>query len=182
MRNLKTQGIIIKRHNVNEADRIVTMYTRDMGKISLKAAGVRRITSKRASHIELLNYATVSLYKAAGMPVLVEAQMLNSFAQIKNDLQKVGFAYHICELIDGLCPEGQEQAAIFDLFKDTLNELSLMQGDEIVFTIHDFEVELLSLLGFWHKRPASSTELDTHHFIENILERKLKSHRIFVKL
>lgn len=182
MRSFKTEGIVIKRRDFNEADRIITIYTRDMGKISLKAKGVRRITSRRASHIELLNYTQVSLYKASHMPILVEAQMLNSFTQIKNDLGKMGFAYHICELIDGLCPEGQEQGAIFTLFKNTLNELSLTSGDQALFIVHDFEIELLSQLGFWHKNSSESAGLDTHRFIENILERKLKSHRIFEKL
>lgn len=182
MRHLKTEGIIIKRRDFNEADRIITMYTKDLGKLSVKAAGVKRITSRRASHIELLNYTRISLYKKSQMPVLVEAQMINSFTEIKNDLEKTGFAYHICELIDGLCPEGQEQPEIFDLLKNTLNELSLGQGEELFFIVHDFEIELLTLLGFWHKRPDESTELDTHQFIENILERKLKSHRIFSKL
>ncbi len=116
------------------------------------------------------------------MPVLVEAQMINSFTEIKNDLEKMGLAYHICELIEGLCPEGQEQPEIFTLLKNTLNELSMASGEELLFVVHDFEIQLLTKLGFWHKRPDESTELDTHQFIENILERKLKSHRIFSKL
>lgn len=182
MRSFKTEGIVIKRRDFNEADRIITVYTKDMGKISMKATGVRRITSRRASHVELLNYTRVSLYKAHQMPVLVEALTLNSFIQIKNDLQKTGFAYHICELIDGLCPEGQDQPEIFMTLKGILNELSVVQGPEILFKVHDFEVRLLTLLGFWHKTPDASVSLDTHQFIESILERRLKSRRIFEKL
>jgi DNA repair protein RecO (recombination protein O) len=182
VRNLKTEGIIIKRHNFNEADRMVTIYTKDLGKIGVKATGVRRITSRRASHIELLNDVSISLYKKSQTPVLIEAQMINSFSEIKNNLEKMGYAYHICELIDGLCPEGEEQVDIFHLVKNTLNELCLAEKEEVLFIIHDFEIELLTLLGFWHKKPQESTELDTHQFIENILERKLKSRRIFSKL
>jgi len=182
MRSFKTKGIIIKRRDFNEADRMITVYTKELGKISVKARGVRRITSRRASHIELLNYTSLSLYKASQISILDEAQVINSFSEIKNELTKMGFAYHICELIDGLCPEGQEQSQIFTLLKNTLNELSLTDGEELLFVVHDFEIELLTLLGFWHKRPESSRELDTHQFIENILERKLKSHRIFSKL
>lgn len=182
MRSFKTEGIVIKRRDYNEADRIITIYTKDQGKISVKAKGVRRITSRRSSHIELLNHTQVSLYKAHQIPVLVEAQMINSFVEIKNDLQKTGFAYHICELIDGLCPEGQEQYEVFVLLKNTLNQLSLVNSDELVFTIHNFEIELLTLLGFWHDSAQASKDLDTEQFIESILERKLKSNRIFSKL
>lgn len=182
MRSFKTEGIIIKRRDFNEADRILTIYTRDQGKISVKAKGVKRITSRRSSHIELLNHTQISLYKASAIPVLVEAQMINSFAEIKSDFQKTGFAYHICELIDGLCPEGQEQREIFALLKNTLNQLSLVNSDELVFTIHTFEIALLTHLGFWHDTAQASKDLDTEQFIESILERKLKSNRIFSKL
>lgn len=182
MRSFKTKGIIIKRRDFNEADRMITLYTEDFGKLEVKAQGVRRITSRRAPHIELLNYTEVSLYKGSSVTVLVEAQLINSFSEVKNNLNKVGFAYHICELIDGLCPEGELQPQIFSLLKNTLNELALTQGEELLFIVHDFEIQLLTLLGFWHKLPEASRELDTHQFIENILERKLKSHRIFSKL
>jgi len=107
MRNLKVDGIILKRKNVGEADRILTVFTKQFGKLSIKAAGVRKIASRRASHIELLNLVQMGLYKGQGMHVLTEAVSTESFSSIKADLTKVGFAYHICELVDGLCPEGQ---------------------------------------------------------------------------
>lgn len=180
MRNFKTEGIIIKRRNVLEADRIITVFTREHGKLQIKARGVRRITSKRASHIELLNYAQLSLYKGSSLPILVEAQMIESFSDIKNDLNKIGFAYHICELIDGLCPENQEQHQVFDLLKLTLERLAKGEENSLII-IHEFEIDLLSFLGYWHKGKDSSL-IDTQHFIEHILERKLKSHQIFSRL
>src|SRR5579859_2940888 len=121
MRTFTVEGIIIKRRNYKDADRMLTVFTRNYGKIAVKAGGVRKITSRRSSHIELLNHTTLTLYKGNGFPVLTEAQMINSFSEIKDNLIKIGFAYHICELIDGLCPEGQEQASIFALFLTTLH-------------------------------------------------------------
>lgn len=180
MHNLKTEGIIIKRRNFNEADRMITVLTRDFGKLSIKATGVRRITSRRSSHIELLNHTELSLYNGRSMPTLIEAQTINSFPNVKDDLTKTGFAYHICELIDGLCAEEQEQPSVFFLVKRTLERLSSQEDSLLV--IHEFEIELLTLLGFWHKKAEDSKTLDTHHFIENILERKLKSHNIFAKI
>lgn len=180
MRNFKTEGIIIKRRNIHEADRIITVFTREHGKLQIKARGVRRITSKRASHIELLNYAQLSLYKGSSLPVLVEAQMIESFSDIKNDLTKIGFAYHICELIDGLCPENQEQHQVFDLLKLTLERLTKKEENSLII-IHEFEIDLLSFLGYWHKEKNFSS-IDTQQFIEHILERKLKSYQIFSSL
>jgi DNA repair protein RecO (recombination protein O) len=180
MRSYKTEAIIIKRRNFNEADRIITILTRDLGKLQVKAQGVRKITSRRSSHIELLNHSELSLYKGSSMSVLVEAQMLEAYSDIKSDFEKVGFAYHVCELIDGLCPEGQEYRDVFFLLKKTLARISKEQ--DMLLLVHDFEIELLTILGFWHKPAEDSRTLNTQDFIENILERRLKSQKMFARL
>lgn len=161
---------------------MLTIYTLAMGKISVKASGVRRITSRRSSHIELLNDAELSLYKKSYIPILTEVETINNFSEIKNNLEKTGFAYHICELIDGLCPEGEVQPEIFHLLKSTLNEICMEKGKGLLLAIHSFEVQLLTLLGFWHRGSQSSLEFDTRQFIESILEHKLRSQYIFSKV
>jgi DNA repair protein RecO (recombination protein O) len=174
MRNFTTEGVIIKRRNHNDSDRILTVLTKDRGKIQVRAAGVRKISSRRSSHVELLNRTVLNLYKGPVFIVLTEAQVLQTYPELKSDLLKIGFAYHICELIDGLCPEQQEQKAVFRLLCQTLHELT--QGGAPAQIIHDFEIELLILLGYWD-REEPNHNLNTQLFIENILERKLKSKR-----
>lgn len=175
MRNFKEEAIVIKRRNYGEADRMLTIFTKNYGKMSVVAKGVRRITSKRASHIELLNQAVLYIHKGKGMPILGEAQVVSHFEDIKQDLTKVGFAYHLCELIDGLCPDGQENRTVYSLFLNTLKRLE--SENEIAPVIHEFEIELLSLLGFF-SRHQPTQQLNTTSFIENILERRLKSRQI----
>jgi hypothetical protein len=214
MRNFRAEGIIIKRKNYGESDRIITVLTKQYGKMQLKASGVRKITSRRSAHVELLNHSLLSVHKSNAFPILIEAELVHSFSPIKSDLQKVGLAYHLCELVDGLCPEGQEQPQVFELLYSTLTQLagekkyeqeetvntSLSLGDkgestygpsngfaavrdfEMASIIHNFEVDLLRYLGFWHGDVALSQSLDTQYFIEQIIERKLKSKRIFSKM
>ena len=64
MVSLTTEGLIIKRKDFGEADRILTVLTDRFGKISVVAKGVRRITSRRAGNIELLNLVKLHLFKA----------------------------------------------------------------------------------------------------------------------
>ena len=174
MRSLKTEGIVIKRRNFGEADRILTIFSKNFGKISVKATGVRKIISRRSGHIELLNRCTFSLYKGRGMAVLTEVENIENFSEIKDDLTKVGFSYHICELIDGLCAEEQEHEDVYELLKNTLNRLE--SNEDLVSVIHEFEIELLTRLGFY-KAPIRK-DFDTSAFIEQLLERKLKSKRL----
>ena len=179
MRTQKLEGFIIKRTNLGEADRFLTVFTREHGKMSIKAKGVRRITSRRSSHIELLNLTSLTVYRGKGTPILTEAIVLDTFLHIKEDLQKIVYAYHICELLNGLCPENQELHDIYLLVKQ-LFAFSFMDKD-IPDIVHQFEIDLLRKLGFWpYDRDLSLSQ--TSHIIENILERKLKSRQIIPKL
>ncbi len=140
MRNFRTEGIIIKRRNFGEADRILTVITPNYGKISIKAAGVRKITSRRSAHTELLNHASLHLYKGKTFSILTEARMVEDFSGIKEDFTKVGLAYHLCELVDGLCPENQENRKVFYLLRDVLTQMSQHDGKVRVPTVLPAEI------------------------------------------
>ena len=178
MRAYKTEGIVIKRKNFGEADRIITIFTKKHGKIQVKATGVRRITSRRSSHIELLNYGIFNLHRGRSLPVLTEVQSLETFYKLKNNLAKIGYAYHVCELVDGLCAENQESFEIFMLLGRTLRRISLESNLKEI--VRDFELNLLRLLGFY--TASQNLNFNTQNFIENILERKLKSKQILLQL
>ncbi len=173
MRNLSVEGIVIKRRDIGEADRLLTVLTRHQGKIIIKALGVRKIISRRSPHVELLNHSSLVLHKGKLLHILNEAQTIEDHSEIKEDLNKIGFAYHFCELIDGLCPENQEHEDVFDLFKKSLKELC--EGNNLPEIVHGFEIELLTLLGFYPVGKSSIPTLNTTAYIEDILERRLKT-------
>lgn len=190
MKTFKTEGIIIKRKNYGEADKILTVLTKYNGKIQVRAVGIRRIPSRRSAHVELLNQSMLNLYRGRSIPILTEAQTIEDFADLKNDLIKIGQAYHICELIDGLCPENQENSKVYYLLKNILINLAENPYlDAYSATIREFEIKLLTTLGYlpagrqdWNKTNMLNEKFDTRDFIENILERRLKSLRLFAKL
>lgn len=193
MKSFKTEGIIIKRKNFGEADKIITILTKHYGKIYVKASGVRKISSRRSSHVELLNYSLLSLYRGQAYPILSEAQTINDFFYLKNDLQKITIAFHLCELVDSLCPDNQEQEKVFDLLFIALMRLSKQvnspsQMDSLdnsnqlsrPYSVKQFEIDLLIILGYLDQSEQRS--LDTHLYIENIIERKLKTYPLFARL
>lgn len=210
MRNFRTEGIIIKRRNLGEADRIITVFTPAYGKLLVKAAGVRKITSRRSAHIELLNRATLNLYKGKGMHVLTEVKMVDDYAEIKNEFTKIGIAYHLCELIDSLCPENQEHGNVFQLLKDTLRNISLNDQRDSYLSASSSDIDdyMLGTFGLGIQDSPRSLkkssdliqqfelrllaelgycdkqddQIDTQALIESIIERKLKSRQVFAKL
>ncbi|MEK7533906.1 MAG: DNA repair protein RecO [Patescibacteria group bacterium] len=175
IRFVKTEGVIIKRRNFGELDRILTVLTKTNGKIQVRAPGVRKITSRRSPHIELLNLSILTLYRSSRslFPIVTEAESLEEFLPIKNNLHKVGFAYYTCELVDKFCPDSEENKKVFYLLKDTLYRLVTDYNSHSI--IENFEEEFLVMLGFL---PKLHKLKDTEAFIEDILERKLTTRRL----
>ena len=176
-KSYKTEAIVLKRRNFGEADRILTVFTKYNGKITVKAPGVRKITSRRSSHIELLNLSIFTLYKSSKtfFPIVTEAQTLEDFSSIKDNLHKIGYAYYICELISGLCPENQENRNVFFHLKSTLSALS--QTRDASNLLKKFEKDLLRELGFWSEARLLQIQ-DSQTVMERLLERKLKTIRV----
>lgn len=179
MRTFRVDGIILKRQNIGEADRILTVLTKELGKIQIKAKGVRKITSKRASHIEPLNMCSLSLYKGQSLPVLTEVISTENFSDLKEDLAKIGFAYHLCELVDGLCPPNEENGNVFRLLLDVLKKMEYEM--EVTPLIRRFEVDLLRELGYW-SATQQNYKGNIAFVIEDILERRLKTRQLLPHL
>lgn len=174
MRNFSTEGIVIRRKNFGEADRYLTIFTKKQGKIKVLAKGVRRIHSRRGPNIELFNKASFFIHQGRVFNILSEVVLQDSFSSIRKSLELIGLAYYICELIDGLCAEEQPHPNAYNLLLNTMNELD--KG-----AIQRFEVGLLSELGFLSQTRAFPA-MNTTSYIEQILERRLKSKKFLAKL
>lgn len=172
MKSYKAEGIVIKRKSFGEADRILTVFTKKYGKIKILAKGVRRITSRRGGNVELFNQVEMVIHSGRTFDILTEAQVINSFSRIRKNLDLVGLGFHICEIVDGLCPEHQSHPKVYELMLEVLNELD--HG-----LIQKFEQNLLAELGYLS---VEHREINTTLFIENILERKLKTRRVIARL
>lgn len=177
MRTYKVEGIVLKRRNLGEADRVLTILSKESGKIAVIAPGVRRIPSRRSSHVELLNFSQLTLYGSSKtfMPIVTEAQTLEDFSPIKSDLHKIGVALYICELINGLCADNQENRRVFFHLKSVLSELS--KTLDVSGLVKKFEKDLLTELGFWSEAKQLLTQ-DSQIVMERLLERKLKTLRV----
>lgn len=173
MRIYRTEGIIIRRTNFGEADRLLTIFTKDYGKIKVLAKGIRRITSRRGGNVELLNSTILVLREGRNLDTLEEATVKKSFSLIRKNLKKIAWAYHVCEIVDGLCPERQENREVFDLMTKTLSSLNEEETglEEVIIS---FERSVLKDLGFWPRNKDIRKE-EVESLLEQILEKKLRS-------
>lgn len=170
MTYLNDTGFVVKRINLGEADRFVTLFTQNNGKVEVLAKGVRKITSRRSSHIELLNLVRFQSVRTAKNFILTEIELLNSFEGRKDTLKQCEVAFLVCELINALCPYGQTNRELFALVG-----LFLKNGESSDEALLQFETEILSTLGYWNALNKFATEKDSRTFIEGLIERKIKS-------
>lgn len=176
MRFLSDTGFVIKRVNFGEADRFITIYSKNHGKIELVAKGVRKITSRRSSHIELLHLINFQSVKGKNNYILTEAQLVQGFHDSQTTLEQLSCRFLLCELIDKLCPFQQQNDSIFQLLQNTLNRLE--QG-QMRSNMQEFQVNLLTELGYWDETRRFHDEHDIRNFIESVIEKRLKTKLYF---
>ncbi|MFH1088310.1 MAG: DNA repair protein RecO [Patescibacteria group bacterium] len=146
MATIKTKGIIIKRINLGEADKILTILTADRGKIRVIAKGMRKPKSKLGGFLELFRYNEYILAEGRNLDLVTGASTIESFRQIGLSLHRLGLAYYIAELIDKLVEETQDANEIFNLTHSVFKEIN-QHKLPIDFIKSFFELNLLGVLG-----------------------------------
>lgn len=172
MQFVHDEGFIIKRHNFGEADRILTIFSKENGKIPVIAKGVRKITSRRGALLEPFNLVKFHTVQSYSMKVLTEVELVSSFDSYKSDLESYKKILVVCELIDALCAEDVVVGSIYK------NLLDFAYGSSRYSSLLNFKTDLLVNLGYWNNNKQFATEDDSYRYIESIIERKLKSRTI----
>src|SRR3989338_8346383 len=111
----KTQGIIIKKTDLTEADRLLTIYTKDLGKILVKARAVKKTQAKLKGHLELFLHSHLMLAQGRNMDIITSAETIEGFPNHHQDLSALASAYYLAELIKQLIPSHEQVQKTSDL-------------------------------------------------------------------
>jgi len=182
VRTYSSKGIVIRRINTGEADKIVTILTKNLGKISLIAKGVRKLKSRKSSSLEIFTYLKFQAARGKNIDILTETESQNSFPNLRHHLILVGAAYHYCELVDKLLPDGLIASQVSELLLSSMENLASSSGKLATLPqqIRLFEIKLLTILGFG--LPESLTQQALVNHIETIIEKPLKSRLFLLRL
>lgn len=141
----RTEALIIRRGDFGEADRLLTLIT-PHGKRRVLAKGARKTSSRLAGHIELFTHTSLLLAVGRNFDIVTQSSILQSFENVRGDLQRIGAAYYAAELIDRLTEEEDENRPAFDLLVSTLAALDRMRSIDLVLRF--YELHLLGYLGY----------------------------------
>jgi len=142
----QTSGIIIKRHKFGEADRLVTLFTADFGKLRAIAKGAMRPGSKLGGNVELLTHSHLMLARGRNLDIVTQAQAIDIFLPIRDSLKLMSCGFYLSELVDTFTEENVEDREMFNLFLNTLRELAEAREGERI--LRYFELRLLNHLGY----------------------------------
>jgi DNA repair protein RecO (recombination protein O) len=142
----RTPAVILKRTDLGEADRIVTVFSREIGKIRAVAKGVRRGTSRSAGHLEPFTLSDVMFAVGRELDVISQVVTLESFRAIREDLVLTTHAYYLAEMVDLLTEDRQENRAVFDALVQALHNLGTIGDTRLVLVV--FHLTLCDALGY----------------------------------
>ena len=148
---------------LGEADRILTLYTLDTGKVRVVAKGVRRTKSRLGGHLELLNRVSVSLGRGRDLDVVSEAQTLQTYPRLRTDLERLSKAIYVAELVDAFSAERSSSYSVYESLAETLGRLEETANPDLL--LRHFEVRLLDLSGY---RPELHACVDCRSELEPV--------------
>jgi DNA repair protein RecO (recombination protein O) len=126
---LKTEAIVLSKMNYGDSSSIASIFTEDLGKISVIVKGARSPKSKYGKIVDPLNYLSIVLYKKESREIqlLSGADIIEHYPSMKNDLNKLGYAYAVVELVKNLLAEHEVNKKIF---KGIIKILSRLNSGE----------------------------------------------------
>jgi len=143
----KTQGIVLRETNYKEADKLLTVLTRDMGKRTVKARGCRRKGSGLSASAQLLVYSEMTLFEYRDYYTVNEAESLEQFWGVRSDIELLALCSYFAEVTEAVAEEGRAQPELLSLLLNSiyaLDQLKKPQG--LVKTA--FELRLTCLAGY----------------------------------
>lgn len=162
---IRTKGLVIKEVPVDDADKIITLITEDIGKVSVSARGARK-NGRQSYGTQILTYGQYILFKGRNSYILNGCDILASFYDLASDLERFTYAAHMIEMASDACTDDQTTARVLNLLLHGLHALN--KGREPQLIASAFTLKLAQVCGYPpHVTSCASCqtrELDTIYF------------------
>lgn len=147
MKHLKTKGIILKEIHIGESDKMLKIYTKSKGKISVSAKGARKHKSHLTAGTQLFSYCDFLIYQGRNYNIIQQLEIINTFHGIREDMIKLTYASYFLELLDSVTAEEEANESLLLL---TLKALSTLEktsrNPKLIARI--YELKLMTFIGY----------------------------------
>jgi DNA repair protein RecO (recombination protein O) len=142
----RTDAVILKRTDFDEADRLLAFFTPHRGKLRAVAKGARKPSSRKSGHLELFSHTRLLLAKGRNLDIVTQAETVEPFLALRDDLLRTTYAYYAAELADRFTTDEDENRPLFDLLLAVFDWLS--RAADLALAARYFELRLLMLVGY----------------------------------
>jgi len=146
-RSIRAHAIVLRHADWGEADRLVTLYTREQGKLRAVVKGARKVTSRKAGHLEPFTHVKLQLARGRSLFIVTQADTIDAFLPLRDTLEMTGTASYVVELLDRFVYEDEgPNPTLFRLLTETLKRLATSEDPWLA--VRYYEMRLLDFLGF----------------------------------
>ncbi|MCA1039081.1 DNA repair protein RecO [Bacillus infantis] len=176
----KCEGIVLRTVNYGESNKIVTLYTREWGKVGVMARGAKKPNSRLSAVTQPFTYGYFLVQRSSGLGLMQQGEMVSSMRSIREDIFLTAYASYIVDLTDKTVEEKKPNPFHFELLHQTLNYMNEGYDPEIMVNI--YEMKMLNPLGLYPVLDKCSVCGSTDgHFSFSIREGGLLCHRCLEK-
>jgi len=143
---LTVEAVVLRHSDWGEADRLLTIYTRQAGKLRAVAKGARKLRSRKAGHLEPFTYVRLLLAHGRDFWIVTQAETVDAYLALREDLLRTGYAAYLMELVDRFTYDEGATAGLFQLLVESLARVEALPDPFIA--VRYFELRLLDVAGF----------------------------------
>ncbi|WP_139490485.1 DNA repair protein RecO [Brevibacillus dissolubilis] len=168
---VKWEGLVIRSVNYGESSKVVTLYTREHGKVGIMARGAKKPKSRLAAVSQLFTHGYYLCKKGAGtgMPDLSQGDIAESFKELRQDLVKTAYAAYIAELLDRLTGDQERNPYLFEMLLLLYRYIDEGRDPEILCRI--FESKMLIVAGIRpHLHSCTSCGAEREPYVVSITQ------------
>jgi DNA repair protein RecO (recombination protein O) len=151
-RSIRTEAVVLRHSDWGEADRLLWLYSRELGKVRAIGKGLRKPRSRKAGHLEPFTRVVLQMARGRDLWIVTQVDTVDAYLPLKEELFRMGYASYVVELLDRFTYEEGENPALYRLLTDTLARL--IREPDPFLPVRYYEIRLLDLLGF---RPQLSS-------------------------
>ena len=145
-RTYRTEAIVLRRIDFSESDRLLTLYSREKGKVRAIAKGARKPQTRKSGHVELFMRTRFLIARGRNLDIITQAEMVEAYPELRDDLVRTTYASYAVELLDRFTPDEDKNLQLYDLLADALRWLA--GTDKLLLVARFYELRLLNLAGY----------------------------------
>lgn len=142
---INVEALVIRSTTYGESNKIITLYSKEMGKVGVMARGAKKPKSKLGPGSQLLTHGHYLYQKGRGLGTLYQGEAIETFRYIKSDLKAMAYAAYMVDMVDKLTEEGEPFPSLYEWLLKLLELLEEKRSPEVLRLI--FDIRMLGLAG-----------------------------------